>query len=108
MSTEVKNYELTTTLSINSKSATGLDEYVARLEEALVAVIREYGAITAYFVDPDNEAVEIQLGLRFEGMDPEIITEVADEVLKAAIVRASGQSSSEPEPVREESTLVPA
>ncbi|WP_167046670.1 hypothetical protein [Salinibacterium sp. ZJ454] len=107
MADEAKSYELTVTLSINSDSGDVLDEYVAQLESALVGVIREYPAITAYFVSPDYDVVEIQLGLRFESMPPKYIEDVADEVLDLTIDRAA-EALASGAPVREESTLVPA
>jgi hypothetical protein len=108
MSKDAARFELTITLSTTSKTAEQLDRFVLHLDEALADVIRDYPAITAYFAGPNYEAFEIDLGLRFEGMKSEHITDVADEVLDEAINRASGTAATDPVAVREESSLVPA
>jgi hypothetical protein len=108
MSQETQRYELTVSLSINSTSTELLDAHVTSLEEALVNVISEVPAITAYFVTGDYEAFEVNVGLRFERMKAEYVEDVANDVIDAAIAAASNANTSGPRVVREESTLVPA
>jgi len=108
MSGDTRGYELTTSLSINGTSAELLDDHVVRVEKALVQAIANHGAIRAYYVRADYDAVEIKIGLRFEGMEAKYVEGTANDAISEAIEIASGTSSGEPLAVREESTLVPA
>ena len=87
---------------------TSLDEYASRFEAAVREAIAEFPTVTAYFVAADHDSVEVQMGLRFEGMDPKYIEESAEEILQSAIDGLSHDDAGQPVPVREESSLVPA
>jgi len=100
-------FELTTSLSING-APESLDTYVAILDQALAQVLLEYPAVSAYYAVGDPQSVEIEVGLRFEGIAPKYIVDVADEILEKSIDSATKASASGAVPVREESTLVPA
>jgi len=107
MSSSHGRFELKTSLSI-SGSREDLDTYVAILDEAIARVLLEYPAVSAYYAVGDPESVEIEVGLRFEGIAPKYIEDVADEILTTSIESATQASVSGAVPVREESTLVPA
>lgn len=101
-------YELTTSLSINGGEPEFLDDYAARLDTALLALIHFRDEVTAYFVSPNHESYEIEVGLRFEGMDPQKIEATASSILDEAIRDVLSAIGTPHVPVREESTLVPA
>jgi len=109
MSETIGRYELTTSLGIGGGSPESLDAYVARLDHALLQVLGTHPTVTAYFTSANYEAFEVQVGLRFEGMEPRHIEEAASHILDECIEQASSPTG-EPAalPVREESTLVPA
>jgi len=101
-------YELTTSLSITGGSRESLEQYAARFEEALVKTLRGNPTITAYYATPNYAAYEIEVGLRFEGMEPRYIEDAASHILDDCIAQVSSPIHSALTPIREESTLVPA
>jgi len=100
-----RSFELSISLQVTSKRDAKLSHYASLLEDALVEALKEHPAITAYFVAADADSDEVRVGLRFEGMEAKYIEDTADEVLDAAISKASSADASA---ARQESTLVPA
>jgi len=108
MSDMQKRFELTVSLSFAESPNLRVVQVAQQLEESLQQVLKEYGAITAYFVAPQEAEAEIEVGLRFEGIDAKPIREMADEVLKKSMDSIASSSGSAFEATREESTLIPA
>lgn len=112
MEDQTARFELTTSLSING-TVDSLDLYTERLDTALAQVLGGSPLVTAYFVRANHEAVEIEVGLRFEGMKAEKVEDAADHLIDQAIDKATrsfkeGSGKTGLTAVREESTLVPA
>jgi hypothetical protein len=108
MSDMQKRYELTVSLSFANSPVVRVDQVARQLEESLQHVLKEYAAVTAYFVSPQEAEVEIVVGLRFEGMHAKYIRETADEILKKSMSTIVSSSGSGFEATLEESTLIPA
>lgn len=81
--------ELTTTVRVDGVSAAELPAVADAVESALVSAIQEEGqlTVTGYFVAARATENSLQIGLRFEGMDPQFIEETASELLKLALER---------------------
>jgi hypothetical protein len=105
---EDRRFELTTSLSVPLMSPSFLGHYVEALEEAVRKAVADIPTVTAYFVAPDPEAVEVVIGLRFEGMEPRYIEDTATEIIETSIEMLGNGEEQAPRPVREESSLVPA
>ncbi|EPR75860.1 hypothetical protein ADILRU_1820 [Leifsonia rubra CMS 76R] len=108
MSDMHKRYELTVSLSFADSPAVQIDQVVLQLEESLTAILKDYPAVTAYFVSGEEAEVEIVVGLRFEGMPAKNIRSTADEIIQLSLSAISNSSGSSFEATREESTLIPA
>ncbi len=109
---DAERFELTTTLAVepNDDPARAdlprfLPEFAEHFDAILGASLRNHPAVTAYFVRPGEEASEIVVGLRFEGMPPANIEAAAAHILNEALEKSTGADHTT---VREESTLVPA
>lgn len=85
--TDAQIMELTTTVRFDRNVYTNLQDTAAQLERALVETIQDEGiaALTEYFVQARENVV--QVGLRFEGMEPIYVRETADDVLASALNR---------------------
>lgn len=103
--------ELTTVVGVNERADLSFAELAERLDGAVPAAIVELGMgdVSAYFVTPDWGTKHLQVGLRFERMDPQHIESVADEILELAFkIAASGESSGTSDVRRLRSQLVSA
>ncbi|KQR21703.1 hypothetical protein [Microbacterium sp. Leaf151] len=101
-----RRFELTTSLTFPMIGPVALAGLAERLDAGVYEASRAHPTITAYFVAIDEVAGGLQVGLRFEGMDPRYIEGTADDVIDDAVAHAAGEQSLRP--VREESSLVPA
>lgn len=107
MSNMNKRFELKISLSFADSPTVLITHVAAELEDSLQRVLKDYPAITAYFVSPHEAEPEIEVGLRFEGMEAKFIQDTADEVLEQCMSSIT-RSGSSFEATREESTLIPA
>lgn len=89
--------ELTTVVQVSSEATAPWSSLVENLEHAVGVAISDLGmaAVTAYFVRPDADARNIQVGLRFNGMDAGHIEDAATELLEHAFEIASSVNSSD-------------
>jgi hypothetical protein len=108
MSDDVKRFELTASISVDGVTAENISDYCQRLDSAIAESISQHPGITAYFVQPDVELVEMRVGFRFESVRREFIEDLAGEVLSQAVSIAAKSTGHGENAVREESTLIPA
>lgn len=108
MSDMQKRYELKVSLSFAGSPLVQIDQVVQQLETVLATVLKDYPAVTAYFVSGEEAEVEIVVGLRFEGMLSKHIRSTADEILQTSLSSISSSGNTAIEAIREESTLIPA
>ncbi len=108
MSDDVQRFELTAVLSVDGVAAANLEAYCERFEAAIAKAIALHPGITEYFVQPDANSVEINVGFRFEGIRREFIEDLVHEVLDEAVAQAAELVGEGGRATREESTLVPA
>lgn len=100
--------ELTTTVRFNGADVSTAERIATELDDAIRAEIKEQGAgsIRQYFVR--TVGVTVQVGLRFNGMDPDHVEETADEVLEGALSKVPALSGAASHGKRTSTLLVGA
>lgn len=93
-STTVGVLDLTTTVRFGGTSIENAVRIAEALDDALLTQIKQQGAgaIKGYYVRPVG--LNVQVGLRFQGMPAENVEETADDVLTAALETVSVRSQS--------------
>jgi len=107
MSDDVKRFEFTVSLSVQGGAEEHNVDFSEKFDTALRSVLKDYPAISDYFVSQVEEGTGISFGLRFEKIAENSIERIVNEVLDK-VVRQAALAAGTPEtpPVREESTLV--
>lgn len=87
--------ETTTTLRFKSEAADLIEHLAEEIETALIAEISGHGLpiVTAYFVHPCGTSV--QIGLRFEQIDPENVEAVTAQLVQGALEKVNASKDAD-------------
>lgn len=104
---KARGFELTATVTFHAVGRDEIEGFAKKLSSAVGAVLQDFPQIDAFLVEPDLATGDINYGLRFAGVDPQYIDEMADEVLEKAVDLVAERDGDSPmEAEREESVLV--
>lgn len=104
---QTRTFELMSTVTFHGISADAITPFSEKLARAVGQVISEFPAIVAFLVEPDVKTGDINFGLRFQVIDPDVADDWADEVLEKAVQTIAADEGVKPvEAEREESVLV--
>ena len=102
-----RTFEITATVTFPTIASADLGTFAEKLSSALGSVVQDYPTVSAFLIEPDAATGDLNYGLRFNGADPIYITEMADEILAAAVeLVEKREGSGHIEAEREESVLV--
>lgn len=81
--------ELTTIFKVPHIRAADAAVFACHLEEALGKILEEekMAGITAYFVSPAGKSNALKVGMRFEDMNEDYLSDTASEMLGLAVER---------------------
>ena len=102
-------YELRTTLLVEGLPKEMYSKLEADFSSAFEQVGDEYPGMVAFFANADPSNDEIELGIRFYGVQERFAEDVADEILEKVLARLDRIEEDMPTSLeRESSLLVPA
>lgn len=104
----MSHYELLSTLSIEGSSDAPLHEFAEALKSAFGAVGPNFPAMVAYLVKEDLENGDIQVGIRFDGVNERYADDFATEILENVIDIANREIESPSRLDLDSSLLTPA